>query len=121
VLLPNPERRFPLVCDPQRSGSALLGLRVPVLSGPLAALAGLRVPAAQSSANFSGAREPRRLQDVPVEQREGADLSLDGGELPGTASTVIDFSEFERSGRWRIVREGPLDLTAITTTLSGSC
>jgi L-threonylcarbamoyladenylate synthase len=108
LLLPNPEQRFPLACDPPGTHSALLGLRVPAFSAPLAALAALRVPAAQSSANFSGDSDSRRLGDVPVELREGADVVLDGGELPGTASTVIDLSEYEQSRIWRIVREGPL-------------
>jgi L-threonylcarbamoyladenylate synthase len=108
LLLPNPEQRFPLACDPLGTHSALLGLRVPAFSAPLAALAALRVPAAQSSANLSGDPDSRRLEDVPVELREGADLVLDGGELPGTASTVIDLSEYEQSRIWRIVREGPL-------------
>jgi L-threonylcarbamoyladenylate synthase len=108
LLLPNPKRRFPLACDPTGTPSGLLGLRVPVLSGPLTALAAVGVPAAQSSANLSGGPDPRRLGDVPVELRESADLVLDGGELPGTASTVIDLSEYEASRIWRIVREGPL-------------
>ena len=34
--------------------------------------------------------------------RDGADLVLDGGELPGTPSTVIDL----RTPEWRIVRQG---------------
>ena len=34
--------------------------------------------------------------------REGADLVLDGGELPGVPSTVIDL----RTPEWRIVRQG---------------
>ncbi len=108
LLLSNPERRFPLACDPLGAGSSLLGLRVPAFSGPLAALAGVGVPAAQSSANLSGGPDPCRLQDVPAELRGNVDLVLDGGELPGTASTVIDLSEYEQSGRWRVVREGPL-------------
>jgi tRNA A37 threonylcarbamoyladenosine synthetase subunit TsaC/SUA5/YrdC len=58
------------------------------------------------------------LEDVPVELREGADLVLDGGELPGIASTVIDLSEYEQSGRWRVVREGPLDAQALATMLA---
>jgi Ca2+-binding RTX toxin-like protein len=37
---------------------------------------------------------------------DGADLVLDGGELAGTPSTVIDLSEYEASGAWRIVRQG---------------
>jgi L-threonylcarbamoyladenylate synthase len=117
LLLPNPARRFPLACDPLGSGSALLGLRVPVLSGPLAALVTVRVPFAQSSANLSGGADPRRLEDVPVELREGADLVLDGGELPGTASTVVDLSEYEKAGSWKIVRDGPLRRTALERLL----
>ncbi|MFZ1155754.1 MAG: Sua5/YciO/YrdC/YwlC family protein [Solirubrobacteraceae bacterium] len=108
LLLANPGRRFPLACDPVGINSGLLGLRVPVLSGPLTALAAVSKPAAQSSANFSGNSDPRCLADVSVELREGADLVLDGGELPGTASTVIDLSHYEQSGDWRIMREGPL-------------
>jgi L-threonylcarbamoyladenylate synthase len=118
LLLPNPERRFPLACDPAGSNSGLLGLRVPALRGPLSALATVGLPAAQSSANLSGSPDPRRLGDVPVALREGADLLLDGGELPGAASTVIDLSDYEQSGRWRIVREGPLDESTIAGALA---
>ena len=58
---------------------------------------------------------------MPVELRECADLVLDGGELPGLASTVVDLAEYERSGRWRVVREGPLDAAFLQTVLAGSC
>jgi len=78
----------------------------------------VRVPAAQSSANLTGGPDPRRLSDVPLQLREGADLLLDGGELPGTASTVIDLSEYEQTGAWRIVREGPLDRAQTQRLLS---
>ncbi len=118
VLLANPERRFPLACDPLGSGSAgLLGLRVPALPSSLALLGAVRAPAAQSSANLSGGPDPRRLHDVPVELREGADLLLDGGELPGAASTVIDLSEYEQSGEWQIVRKGPLQRSTLRRLL----
>jgi L-threonylcarbamoyladenylate synthase len=119
LLLENSSRRFPLACDPGAgSGAGLLGLRVPLLQGPLAALAAVGVPAAQSSANLSGGADPRDLRSVPLELREGVDLVLDGGELPGVASTVIDLSDYEQSGRWRIVREGPLDTAAIAAMLA---
>jgi L-threonylcarbamoyladenylate synthase len=122
LLLENSSRRFPLAADPGGGGGAgLFGLRVPLFEGPLVALAGVGVPAAQSSANFSGGADPRDLQSVPIELSEGADLVLDGGELPGVASTVIDLSGYEQSGRWRIVREGPLDATFLQTVLAGSC
>jgi L-threonylcarbamoyladenylate synthase len=119
LLLENSSRRFPLACDPGAGGgAALLGLRVPLFEGPFAALAGVGVPAAQSSANFSGGADPPDLQSVPVELREGVDLVLDGGKLLGVASTVIDMSEYEQDGRWRTVREGPLDEAAITAMLA---
>ena len=58
LLLANPEGRFLAACDPAGTGSALLGLRVPVLAGPLAPLAGVGLPLAQSSANLSGRPDP---------------------------------------------------------------
>jgi len=94
-----------------------LGVRVPRLQRRLAALTAVRSPALQSSANLSGEPAPRRLSDVPLKLREGADLVLDGGELPGTASTVIDLTEYEQTGAWRIVREGPIAASAVRSLL----
>ena len=99
VLLPNPHERFPLACGPD---PATLGLRVP----DLPRLRDVGVPVLQSSANPSGGAEARRLEDVPQAIRDGADLVLDGGELPGTPSTVVDLRAFEDAGEWRIVRPG---------------
>jgi L-threonylcarbamoyladenylate synthase len=64
------------------------------------------VPVLQSSANVAGGPDARRLEDVPEAIRRGADLVLDGGELPGTPSTVVDLRMYERGGEWRIVRPG---------------
>jgi L-threonylcarbamoyladenylate synthase len=60
----------------------------------------------QTSANLTGGPDARRLDEVPGEIRAGADLVIDGGELAGTPSTVIDLRAFETSGHWRIVRAG---------------
>ena len=49
----------------------------------------------QTSANLTGGPDPRRLADVPAAIRDGADLVLDGGELPGVPSTVVDLSSYE--------------------------
>jgi len=103
VLLPNREDRYPL-----SGGGEVLGLRVPLLPERLAALSALGVPVMQSSANLSGGPEARRLSEIPRALLEGADLVLDGGELPGVASTVLDLREYESHGRWRIVRKGPV-------------
>jgi L-threonylcarbamoyladenylate synthase len=108
LLLANPRGRYPGACAPGGEAPGLLGLRVPALTGPLAPLATIVRAAAQSSANFAGGPDPRALLDVPPQLRDGADLVLDGGELPGMASTVLDLSGYEGSGSWRVVREGPL-------------
>jgi L-threonylcarbamoyladenylate synthase len=99
LLLPNPERRFPLACttDPET-----LGLRVPFL-------APVGRPVLQSSANLAGGPDARRLDEVPASIRAGADLVLDGGELPGIASTVVDV----RTPEWKIVREGAVSVQQV--------
>jgi L-threonylcarbamoyladenylate synthase len=105
LLVPNRSRRFPLACGPDPD---TLGVRVPSLEGALMALRAVRVPILQSSANLSGEADVRRLAEVPVALRDGADLVLDGGELPGTASTVVDLRGYEDRGEWRVVRAGPV-------------
>jgi L-threonylcarbamoyladenylate synthase len=95
VTLLVPSDRFPLA-----GGAGTLGLRVPDIP-PLGAL-----PVLQTSANVAGAPDARRLEEVPEQIRRGADLVLDGGELPGTPSTVIDLRDYEAGGVWRIVRAG---------------
>ncbi len=117
LLLDNRARRFPLAGGPGPGGSDTLGLRVPLLAGRLATLGALERPLLQSSANLSGGPDPRRLDDVPASIRAGADLVLDGGELPGVASTVLDLRDYERSGEWRIVRAGPLGPAEIERVL----
>ncbi len=105
LLLENPAHRFPLAAGPGGDRETL-GVRVPALTGALAPLGAVRTPALQSSANLAGGPDARRLEDVPETIRHGADLVLDGGELPGTPSTVVDLRMYERGGEWRIVRPG---------------
>jgi len=120
LLLPNPARRYPLACGPDPSGVETLGLRVPSLAPSLTALAALERPLLQSSANLSGGPEARRLSDVPTSIRARADLTLDGGELPGVASTVLDLRDYTRAGAWRILREGPVGQAEIERRLAVS-
>jgi L-threonylcarbamoyladenylate synthase len=110
LLLPNPRRRYPLACGPD---PGTLGLRVP----DIPALASVGRPVLQSSANHAGAPDARRLGDVPEDIRAGADLVLDGGELPGTPSTVIDLRRYERTGEWSVLRSGAVAPAAIATVL----
>ena len=55
-----------------------------------------------TSANRHSGRDPRRLEDVPREIRDGCAAEIDGGELPGVPSTVIDLTGTEP----KILREG---------------
>ncbi len=111
LLLPNPERRYPLACGPDPD---TLGIRVP----DVPALATVRVGVLQSSANPAGGADARRLADVPPALRDGADLVLDGGELPGTPSTVIDLRGYEADGTYTVVREGAIAPAAVATVLA---
>jgi L-threonylcarbamoyladenylate synthase len=99
LVVPNPARRFAWL-NVERPEA--LGLRVPAVSGDGAAvLAALGVLVA-TSANLPGGGDPRRLEDVPTAIRDVAGALVDGGELPGTPSTVIDLT----GTRPVVLREG---------------
>ncbi|HSC91842.1 MAG TPA: Sua5/YciO/YrdC/YwlC family protein, partial [Gaiellaceae bacterium] len=55
-----------------------------------------------TSANLPGGPDPRRIADVPPELVAVAGAVVDGGELPGTPSTVVDVTGTEPV----ILREG---------------
>jgi L-threonylcarbamoyladenylate synthase len=107
VTLLVPSDRYPLA-----GGAGTLGLRVP----DLPALADVSVPVLQSSANLTGGPDARRLDEVPASIRAGADLVIDGGELAGTPSTVVDLREYETSGAWRVVRQGAVPEAVIRSS-----
>ncbi|HET6870732.1 MAG TPA: Sua5/YciO/YrdC/YwlC family protein [Solirubrobacteraceae bacterium] len=110
VLVPNPAGRFSLACGGDRS---TLGIRVP----DLPRFTGMRRPVLQSSANRAGGPDPRRLEDVPALLRAAVDLVIDGGELPGTPSTVIDLRRYEEEGEWSVVRAGAVGERELTEAL----
>jgi L-threonylcarbamoyladenylate synthase len=114
VLLANRAHLFAEAC---RVDPDTLGLRVPDLGGGLEALAGVGVPVMQSSANLSGEPDARTLEDVPAALRDGADLVIDGGDLGGTPSTVVDLRELDGEGRWHVLREGALPQAAVEQAL----
>lgn len=90
-----------------------LGIRVPDV--PL--LRGVSVAVLQTSANHAGGADARRLADVPEDIRAGADLVIDGGELPGTPSTVVSLTEYEETGGWEVLREGALPVARLAAVL----
>jgi L-threonylcarbamoyladenylate synthase len=115
LLLANPAMRFAPAC---RTDPGTLGLRVPSLPEPLTALGSLTRPIMQTSANMSGGADARTLAEVPESMREGADLMLDGGELPGRPSTVIDLRDYAEHRRWHVLREGALPRAAVRELLT---
>jgi len=109
LVIDNPQRRYPLACrqDPERLGIRLIG-------GPLA---GTMCPIFQTSANRSGEPAPARFEDVPKSILEGVDLVIDGGQLPGLPSTVIDVAAIDEDGSWRILRDGALSPGDVASAL----
>lgn len=111
LIVANPRERYPLACreDPARLGVRLIG-------GPLA---GVMCPLFQTSANLSGEPPPGSFDDVPAEIVNAVDLAIDGGELTGLPSTVVDLTRFD-AGEWAVLREGGLsagDLAARLTAI----
>lgn len=100
LVLPNPEQRFRWLTG---SAPETIGVRVPELAGPGAEVLAAVGAVVATSANLHGGPEARTLEDVPAEIRNAAAL-VDGGELPGTPSTVLDLTRAEP----RILREGAL-------------
>ena len=99
LVVANPER---LYANAGRENPERLGIRL--IDGPLA---GAACALFQTSANLSGAGSVARFEELDAAMLGGADLAIDGGELGGEASTVVDLSEIE-DGRWGVLREGAM-------------
>ena len=113
LVVPNPERRFRWLTG---TNPEAIGVRVPQLTGAgndVLERAGALVA---TSANKPGERDPRRLEDVPAEIRAGAAAAIDGGELPGTPSTVVDIT----GRKPRVLREGALPLDEVLRRLGAA-
>ena len=99
LVLPNPARRFPWLSGRRPE---TIGVRVPDVRGAAYDVLEAVGAVAATSANLHGGPDPRRASDVPVELREVVAAVVDGGELPGTPSTVLDLTGAEP----RVLREG---------------
>jgi len=93
---------------------------VPLLPERLSALCAMAEPVMQSSANLSGEADARTLEAIPASLRDGVELVLDGGELPGTPSTVIDLRDFAAEGAWHLLREGAMPASAVDAALAAA-
>jgi len=99
LVVANPAARFAWLCgdDP-----AALGVRVPDVSGPAAdVLRAVRAVVA-TSANLPGEPEAHTVEEISAELRDRVAAVVDGGELPGIASTVLDLT----AERVRVLRAG---------------
>lgn len=99
LILPNPGRRFPWLTG---SRPETLGVRVPGLTGPALDVLDRAGALVATSANLPGGPDPHTLDDVPEQLRAAAAALVDGGELPGTPSTVIELTGDEPV----VLREG---------------
>ena len=110
LVLPNPARRYPWL-----GGNDTIGVRVPELPAPGAAVLDEVGAVLATSANLHGGPDPRRLEDVPAEIRDACGALVDAGELPGTPSTVLDLT----GDRPRVLREGAVPAAEALAAVDG--
>lgn len=116
LVLPNPGRRYPWLTGGRPD---TIGVRVPAGAGVGADVLEQAGAVAATSANRHGEPDPRRLDEVPEEILAAAAAVVDGGELPGMPSTVIDLT----AGEPRVLREGAVPageaLARVASVLDG--
>ena len=112
LVLPNPARRFH---DLTGDRPETIGVRVPASEGPGRVVLEQVGAVAATSANLHGGRDPRRVDEIPQELRDAVAAVVDDGELPGTPSTVVDFS----GGEPRVLREGAGDVARALAAARG--
>ena len=101
LVLPNPGRRFGWLNEARPEA---IGVRVPDVAGPGKEVLDALGVLVATSANLPGGADPRRLADVPAEIRAATAALVDGGELGGAPSTVVDVTGAEPV----VLREGAL-------------
>jgi L-threonylcarbamoyladenylate synthase len=99
LILSNPAHRYRWITG---AAPETIGVRVPELPDPADRILSQVGCVVATSANLPGGPEPRRVEDIQQELLEQVAAVVDAGELPGTPSTIIDFSGDEP----RVIREG---------------
>ena len=89
LVLKNPARRYRWLSG---SRADAIGIRVPELTGDAKSVLDRVGAVAATSANLHGEPDPKTLDDLPEQIRAACAAVIDGGELPGIPSTVIDFT-----------------------------
>jgi L-threonylcarbamoyladenylate synthase len=111
LVLPNPARRFRWLSGIRPDS---IGVRVPNLPDETREIVRAVGAVVATSANDPGGPNPARLDDVPQRIRDGVGAELDLGPLPGTPSTVIDFTGAEPY----VIREGAVPAAEALSTIS---
>jgi L-threonylcarbamoyladenylate synthase len=96
LVFANPARRYAWLAE------GTIGVRVPELPAAVAEIVRAVGAVMATSANLHGGPDPRRLDDVPEQIRAACGAVVDGGELPGIPSTVLDLT----GPQPRVLREG---------------
>jgi L-threonylcarbamoyladenylate synthase len=92
LVFPNPARRYRWLTG---STPDSIGVRVPKLEGYGRQVLDRVGAVAATSANLHGEGDPRTVGEIPQELIAGVAEVVDGGPVPGTPSTVIDFTGAE--------------------------
>ena len=110
LVLPNPARRFPWLTGEHPD---TIGVRVPDVRGVARDVLDELGVVAATSANRHGGEDPRTVAGVAAEIRRGAAAIVDGGELPGSPSTVLDLTGADPV----VLREGAVSANHVLTRL----
>jgi L-threonylcarbamoyladenylate synthase len=112
LVVPNPARRYRWLTG---AAPETIGVRVPELPAPADAVLSRVGAVLATSANLAGGPDPARLDDVPRELLRGCAAAIDGGELPGSPSTVVDLTADEP----RVLREGAVPAAEALERVAG--
>ena len=99
LILANPARRYRWIAG---ANPDAIGVRVPELPPEAEEVVSEVGCVVATSANLRGGPDPRRIDEIPAEIVEHVGAVVDAGELPGTPSTVLDFTGDQPS----VIREG---------------
>ena len=95
------------------AGTGTIGVRVPAHALAAALVEGLDGPVTAPSANPPGASAPTRVDDARAYFGAGVAVYLDGGDLPGGASTVATLE----GSTVHVLRPGPVSAAALDAAL----
>jgi L-threonylcarbamoyladenylate synthase len=102
------------LAEPLVAGTGTIGVRVSGHATAAALVAALGGPVTAPSANPPGAEPPRRLEEARAYFGDRVAVYLDGGTLPGGASTVVAVDRHEV----RVLREGLVSRAAVDAALA---